>query len=174
MTEFTNSERKVARFILAEKQGITNMTILDIAQGADVSEASVMRFCSKLGIRKLIDLRIQIAKDSDKVQREQRRKNGIAVGSLTLDDLIYIRMWSPSSPEHEPIVWYGPGAQWNTTDGIRHANHYNNILFGVYSPEGSGWYMAGGMSNLYMHKNGAGTRDTRILRFKKSDVEYIY
>ena len=111
---------------------------------------------------------------SDKVQREQRRKNGIAVGSLTLDDLIYIRMWSPSSPEHEPIVWYGPGAQWNTTDGIRHANHYNNILFGVYSPEGSGWYMAGGMSNLYMHKNGAGTRDTRILRFKKSDVEYIY
>ena len=68
MTEFTNSERKVARFILAEKQGITNMTILDIAQGADVSEASVMRFCSKLGIRKLIDLRIQIAKDSDKVQ----------------------------------------------------------------------------------------------------------
>ena len=51
MTEFTNSERKVARFILAEKQGITNMTILDIAQGADVSEASVMRFCSKLGIR---------------------------------------------------------------------------------------------------------------------------
>ena len=68
MPEFTNSERKVARFILAEKQGITNMTILDIAQGADVSEASVMRFCSKLGIRKLIDLRIQIAKDSDKSQ----------------------------------------------------------------------------------------------------------
>ena len=66
MPEFTNSERKVARFILSEKQGITNMTILDIAQGADVSEASVMRFCSKLGIRKLIDLRIQIAKDSDK------------------------------------------------------------------------------------------------------------
>ena len=68
MPEFTNSERKVARFILSEKQSITNMTILDIAQGADVSEASVMRFCSKLGIRKLIDLRIQIAKDSDKSQ----------------------------------------------------------------------------------------------------------
>ena len=42
MPEFTNSEKKVARFILAEKQNITNMSILDIAQGASVSEASVM------------------------------------------------------------------------------------------------------------------------------------
>ena len=33
---------------------------------------------------------------------------------------------------------------------------------------------AGGMENLYLHKNGAGNNDTRILRFKKSDVEYIY
>ena len=66
MPGFTNSEKKVALFILEEKQNITNMTILDIAQGADVSEASVMRFCNKLGIKKLIDLRIQIAKDSEK------------------------------------------------------------------------------------------------------------
>lgn len=69
MPEFTNSEKKVARFILAEKQNITNMSILDIAQGASVSEASVMRFCGRLGIRKLIDLRIQIAKDADSGRR---------------------------------------------------------------------------------------------------------
>ena len=31
-----------------------------------------------------------------------------------------------------------------------------------------------GKENLYLHKNGAGNNDTRILRFKKSDVEYIY
>ena len=34
--------------------------------------------------------------------------------------------------------------------------------------------MNGGMGNLYMTKNGASSYDTRILRFKKSDVEYIY
>lgn len=62
---FTKSEKKVASFILAERQNVTNMTILDISQGADVSEASVMRFCNKLGIKKLIDLKIQIAKDSE-------------------------------------------------------------------------------------------------------------
>lgn len=107
------------------------------------------------------------------VKREQRRRNDITIGSVKATDLLYISMWSPDFTEYEPITWYGPGAQWNT-DGIMHSSHYNNILFGVYSPEGSGWYISGGMQNLYMTKNGAGTKDTRILRFKKSPVEYIY
>lgn len=108
-----------------------------------------------------------------KVKRQQLRKNNIPVGSMTISNLIYIAMSSPDFPEHEPLVWYGPAAQWNDT-GILHSGHYNNILFGVYSPTGEGWYMNGGMGNLYMTKNGASSHDTRILRFKKSDVEYIY
>lgn len=107
------------------------------------------------------------------IRREQRRKNGLTVGDADVSDLIMIAMWSPDYPEHEPVVWYGPGAQWNS-DGIMHAGHYNNILFGVHSPAGEGWYMAGAMNGLYLHRNGAGNRDTRILRFKKSDVDYIY
>lgn len=107
------------------------------------------------------------------VKRQQLRKNGIQVGSMTISNLIYIALSSPDFPEHEPLVWYGPAAQWNDT-GILHSGHYNNILFGVYSPTGEGWYMNGGMGNLYMTKNGASSHDTRILRFKKSDVEYIY
>lgn len=108
-----------------------------------------------------------------RVSRTQQRRNDLVVGTLALTDLISIRMWSPDFPEHEGLTWYGPAAQWNA-DGIKHGGHYNNILFGVYSPEGSGWFINGGMSNLYMVKNGAGTKDTRILRFKKSPVEYIY
>ncbi len=108
-----------------------------------------------------------------KVKRQQLRKNNIQIGSMTISNIIYIALSSPDFPEHEPLVWYGPAAQWNDT-GILHSGHYNNILFGVYSPTGEGWYMNGGMSNLYMIKNGASSYDTRILRFKKSDVEYIY
>ncbi len=107
------------------------------------------------------------------VKREQRRRNDIQVGTIQATDLLYCKMWSPDFPEQEPITWYGPGAQWNA-EGILHSNHYNNILFSVYSPEGSGWYINGSMAGLYMHKNGAGNKDTRILRFKKSPVEYIY
>lgn len=107
------------------------------------------------------------------IKRQQLRKNDIPVGTTTVSDIIYVAMSSPDYPEHEPLVWYGPAAQWNDT-GIMHSGHYNNILFGVYSPTGEGWYMNGGMSNLYLMKNGASSYDTRILRFKKSDVEYIY
>ena len=107
------------------------------------------------------------------IKRDQRRRHDISVGSVQMSDIFYVGMWSPDFPEYEPITWYGPGAQWNA-DGIKHANHYNNILFGVHSPEGSGWYVAGNMSALYMQKNGAGNKDTRVLRFKKSPVEYIY
>ena len=108
-----------------------------------------------------------------RVSRSQQRRNGLTIGTLSLNDLLSVRMWSPDFPSDEGITWYGPGAQWNA-DGIMHSNHYNNILFSVHSPEGSGWYINGGLGNMYMTKNGAGTRDTRILRFKKSDVEYIY
>ena len=107
------------------------------------------------------------------IKRQQRRKNGISVGSLVLSDLIYIALSSPDYPEHEPLVWYGPGAQWDA-GGIGHYGHYNNILFSVHSPEGEGWYLGGSMGGLYVYKNGAGPKDTRVLRFKKSDVEYIY
>lgn len=109
-----------------------------------------------------------------KLDRVQKRKNGVEVGNLVIDDLIYIAMSSPDFPGNEPVVWYGPGTQWNTSEGIGHYGHHNNMLFGVYSPAGEGWYMGGSMAGLYMTKNGAGPKDTRILRFRKSDVEYIY
>lgn len=107
------------------------------------------------------------------VKREQRRRNDLTVGTVTATDILYTGMWSPDFPEYEPVTWYGPGAQWNA-DGIKHSSHYNNILFAVHSPEGSGWYFNGTMAGLYLTKNGAGTKDTRIVRFKKSPVEYIY
>lgn len=107
------------------------------------------------------------------INRVQGRKNGVQVGSLILSDLLYVGLSSPDFPEHEPLVWYGPSAQWNE-QGIEHSGHYNNILFSVCSPSGEGWYFGGNMGNLFAYKNGAGPKDTRILRFKKSPVEYIY
>ena len=107
------------------------------------------------------------------INRVSARKSGIQVGNLTLSDLLYVGLSSPDFPEQEPLVWYGPGAQWND-EGIVHSGHCNNILFSVHSPSGEGWYFGGNMGNLFAYKNGAGPKDTRILRFKKSDVEYIY
>lgn len=110
---------------------------------------------------------------STTIQRRQRRRNDVTVGTVSLTDLIYISMYNQSEAEHEPIVWYGSSPQWNN-DGINHG-HYNNLLIAVHNPSnGQGWFFVGGMGGLYPSKNSAGPNDTRILRFKKSDVEYIY
>lgn len=107
------------------------------------------------------------------IQRRQRRRNDITVGTVALSDLIYIQMYNNAEQQYEPLVWYGPGAQWND-DGIQH-DHYNAMLWATYSPSnGQGWFYNGTMAGLYPSKNGAGSNDTRLLRFKKSDVEYIY
>lgn len=107
------------------------------------------------------------------IQRRQRRRNDITVGTVALSDLIYIQMYNNAEQQYEPLVWYGPGAQWND-DGIKH-NHYNAMLWATYSPSnGQGWFYNGTMAGLYPTKNDAGPNDARLLRFKKSDVEYIY
>lgn len=107
------------------------------------------------------------------LQRRQKRRNDVSVGSVALPDLIYIGMYNASVSEYEPLVWYGSSSQWDNS-GIKHG-HYNNMLFAVSNPEtGQGWYFNGSMQGLYATKNGAGANNTRIVRFKKSDVEYIY
>lgn len=110
---------------------------------------------------------------STTIQRRQRRRNDVTVGTVSLTDLIYISMYNQSETEYEPLVWYGSSPQWND-NGINHG-HYNNLLIAVHNPSnGQGWFFVGGMNGLYPSKNSAGPNDTRILRFKKSDVEYIY
>ena len=107
------------------------------------------------------------------IQRRQRRRNDITVGTVALSDLIYIQMYNNAEQQYEPLVWYGPGAQWDDS-GIKHG-HYNAMLWATHSPSnGQGWFYNGTMAGLYPNKNGAGSNDTRLLRFKKSDVEYIY
>ena len=107
------------------------------------------------------------------IQRRQRRRNDVTVGSVEMTDLIYIQMYNQAEQQYEPLVWYGSGAQWNDS-GIKHG-HYNAMLWATYSPDnGQGWYYVGTMGGLYPSKNGAGSNDSRLLRFKKSDVEYIY
>lgn len=109
-----------------------------------------------------------------KIQRRQRKREDVTVGQVKLSGLITIAMYSNgTASQNEPLVWYGSSAQWND-NGILHG-HYNNMLWAAYSPEnGQGWFFTGAMNAYYATRNGAGSNDSRLLRFKKSDVEYIY
>lgn len=70
--------------------------------------------------------------------------------------------------KNESVTFYGPGAQWGN-GGINH----NKILFGCHSMN-SGWFNAYASNGEGLRESGGGANDTRILRFIKTPVEYMY
>lgn len=49
MERFSPAEKKVAAYILDHAELVPNMTTKELAQAADTSEASVVRFCKAVG-----------------------------------------------------------------------------------------------------------------------------
>lgn len=59
----TNSERKVADYITEHTDDILYLTITDLAEKAQVGEATVIRFCRKLSYRGYQELKLAIAQN---------------------------------------------------------------------------------------------------------------
>ncbi|MBO6047326.1 MAG: MurR/RpiR family transcriptional regulator [Erysipelotrichaceae bacterium] len=59
--QFLESEKKIARYILNNPQAIADMTISQLAQNSGVSDASVSRFCKKIGTKGFHQLKIGLA-----------------------------------------------------------------------------------------------------------------
>ena len=59
--QFLESEKKVAKYILNNTQSIADMTISQLAQNSGVSDASVSRFCKKIGVKGFHQLKIGLA-----------------------------------------------------------------------------------------------------------------
>ena len=66
MAKFSNSEKKVAEWIVRNPERICDMSMIEIANQAGVSDATVLRFCRKSGFKGFFDLKISsIREDSD-------------------------------------------------------------------------------------------------------------
>lgn len=57
----TPSEAKIAKYILSHKKEVLNMTILELAQAANTSTATIIRFCKRLDLKGYPDLKIVLA-----------------------------------------------------------------------------------------------------------------
>lgn len=60
---FTKSEQKVANHILQIKEKTIYSTIEDIKKATSVGDATIIRFCQKLGFSGFADLKIEMAKE---------------------------------------------------------------------------------------------------------------
>ncbi|WP_050614759.1 MurR/RpiR family transcriptional regulator [Bacillus testis] len=64
-SSLTEAEKKVADYVLNQPEYIPTMTTKELAQQADASEASVIRFCKSIGIRSFKLLKVQLAKEQN-------------------------------------------------------------------------------------------------------------
>lgn len=59
----TKSEKKVADYIVSSGEKILHQTLLDIKKATMVGDATIVRFCQKIGYSGFSDLKIDIAKE---------------------------------------------------------------------------------------------------------------
>ena len=60
----TGSEKKVADYILGNYMEVLDYTVIELAEKADVSDATVVRFCRSVGYKGFQDLKINLGQDA--------------------------------------------------------------------------------------------------------------
>lgn len=60
---FFDSEKKIAKYIINHYDEVVDMTVGQLAQASGSSEASVSRFCKKIGVKGFHHLKISLAKE---------------------------------------------------------------------------------------------------------------
>jgi RpiR family transcriptional regulator, carbohydrate utilization regulator len=72
--QFRPSERLVAKFVLGRPNVVIQMSIADLAVGAQVSEPTIMRFCKALGCLGFMEFKLALVRD---LERRKIRVNSV-------------------------------------------------------------------------------------------------
>lgn len=92
-------------------------------------------------------------------------RTDLFLGDVQLPELFHAEVYNMTNGvKDECVTFYGPGAQWGS-GGVNH----NKIVIACYSPQNNGWFHAPGL-----RRQTIGKENSRIVRFIKSPVEYMY
>lgn len=78
------TDQKIAQAVLKQPEKVVNYTISELAKLAEVSNASVTRFCHNLDLTGFHDLKIQLAQDTTESVSLQNMSKDDALASLNL------------------------------------------------------------------------------------------
>ena len=67
---FTNTEKKLANYILKNKEEVVNLSAQELSDKADISPAAVVRFSKTLGYKGFTALKVDLAKDRDEREND--------------------------------------------------------------------------------------------------------
>ncbi|MBU2514564.1 MurR/RpiR family transcriptional regulator [bacterium] len=75
LPKLKNAERRVAEYVLKHTETVTDLTITELAERAETSDPTVIRFCRKIGLKGYTDLRISLARSFPPVSQEREAVN---------------------------------------------------------------------------------------------------
>lgn len=81
--QFFDSEKKIAKYILNNHKKVVDMTVSELAKESDVSEASVSRFCKRIGVKGFHQLKIGLAKEMVETYGEGNISNDISCDNIS-------------------------------------------------------------------------------------------
>jgi DNA-binding MurR/RpiR family transcriptional regulator len=79
----TKSEQKVATVVLEQMEKVIYYSVTDLADVAEVGEATVLRFCRKIGLKGYQEFKLAIAKDLSSFPQEESSVTNQSEGLLT-------------------------------------------------------------------------------------------
>ncbi|MCK8817856.1 MurR/RpiR family transcriptional regulator [Natroniella sulfidigena] len=82
--DFTQSETKLAEYVLENKSEVSNLSVQKLANLAGTSPASVIRFCKKVGYNGFQEFKINLVKDLT----ESKNKETKVYEDITVNDTI--------------------------------------------------------------------------------------
>ena len=63
LPDFSNMERRIADYILAHPKEVIHLSITELASRSNASDATIVRFCKRLGMQGYQELRVALAQD---------------------------------------------------------------------------------------------------------------
>ncbi len=89
LADLRPSEQRVARFVLGRPTVVVEMSIADLAERADVSEPTIMRFCKAIGCMGFMDFKLSLARDLERRTLSMSRQNPHVKGHSGLGQALY-------------------------------------------------------------------------------------
>lgn len=81
---FFDSEKKIAKFIINHYDQVVEMTVGELSKASGASEASVSRFCKKIGVKGFHHLKISLAKEMVDVDTNKVK---VVSNRISIDDV---------------------------------------------------------------------------------------
>lgn len=81
--DFFDAEKKIADYILANKEKVVDMTVAELARESKTSDATVSRFCKKCNLKGFHHLKITLAKELSDNEIDIVKSNNIDINNIS-------------------------------------------------------------------------------------------